>query len=61
MKLWTLKCLFIFHLQQKESELEEVTVELVDCEKQKEKINKEMGTIRQDIDTQKVPLSSSLI
>ncbi|XP_034260443.1 DNA repair protein RAD50 [Pantherophis guttatus] len=40
--------------QQKESELEEVTVELVDCEKQKEKINKETGTIRQDIDTQKI-------
>ncbi|XP_058024719.1 DNA repair protein RAD50 [Ahaetulla prasina] len=40
--------------QQKESELEEVTVQLVDCEKKKEKINKEMGTIRQDIDTQKI-------
>lgn len=53
--------MFIFHLQQKESELEEVTLQLVDCEKNKEKINKEMGTIRQDIDTQKVPLSPPLI
>ncbi|KAM6475112.1 DNA repair protein RAD50 isoform 2-T2 [Liasis olivaceus] len=40
--------------QQKESELEKVTVQLADCEEKKEKINKEMGTIRQDIDTQKV-------
>ncbi|KAM3847766.1 DNA repair protein RAD50 isoform 1-T2 [Vipera latastei] len=40
--------------QQKESELEKVTVQLVDCEKKTEKINKEMGTIRQDIDTQKI-------
>ncbi|XP_013920249.1 PREDICTED: DNA repair protein RAD50-like [Thamnophis sirtalis] len=40
--------------QQKESELEEVTFQVVDCEKKKEKINKEMGTIRQDIDTQKI-------
>uniref|UniRef100_A0A2D4M101 Zinc-hook domain-containing protein n=2 Tax=Micrurus TaxID=8634 RepID=A0A2D4M101_9SAUR len=40
--------------QQKESELEKVTVQLKDSEKKKEKINKEMGTIRQDIDTQKI-------
>ncbi|XP_015675044.1 DNA repair protein RAD50 [Protobothrops mucrosquamatus] len=40
--------------QQKESQLEKVTVQLVDCEKKTEKINKEMGTIRQDIDTQKI-------
>uniref|UniRef100_A0A670Y8A9 RAD50 double strand break repair protein n=1 Tax=Pseudonaja textilis TaxID=8673 RepID=A0A670Y8A9_PSETE len=40
--------------QQKESELEKVTVQLIDSEKKKEKINKEMGTIRQDIDTQKI-------
>ncbi|XP_063148403.1 DNA repair protein RAD50 [Candoia aspera] len=40
--------------QQKECELEKVTVQLADCEKKKEKINKEMGTIRQDVDTQKI-------
>ncbi|XP_074816588.1 DNA repair protein RAD50 isoform X2 [Natator depressus] len=40
--------------KQKESELDEVKTQLADCEKQKEKINKEMGTIRQDIDTQKI-------
>ncbi|KAG8128647.1 putative DNA repair protein [Naja naja] len=40
--------------QQKESELEKVTAQLIDSEKKKEKINKEMGTIRQDIDTQKI-------
>ncbi|CAM4599935.1 DNA repair protein RAD50 [Caretta caretta] len=40
--------------KQKESELDEVKTQLSDCEKQKEKINKEMGTIRQDIDTQKI-------
>ncbi|XP_050818485.1 DNA repair protein RAD50 isoform X1 [Gopherus flavomarginatus] len=40
--------------KQKESELDEVKTQLADCEKQKEKISKEMGTIRQDIDTQKI-------
>uniref|UniRef100_A0A1W7REA9 DNA repair protein RAD50 n=1 Tax=Agkistrodon contortrix contortrix TaxID=8713 RepID=A0A1W7REA9_AGKCO len=40
--------------QQKESQLEKVTVQLVDCERKTEEINKEMGTIRQDIDTQKI-------
>nr|XP_033783267.1 DNA repair protein RAD50 [Geotrypetes seraphini]XP_033783268.1 DNA repair protein RAD50 [Geotrypetes seraphini]XP_033783269.1 DNA repair protein RAD50 [Geotrypetes seraphini]XP_033783270.1 DNA repair protein RAD50 [Geotrypetes seraphini] len=40
--------------EQKENELHELTAQLNDCEKQKEKINKEMVTIRQDIDTQKV-------
>ncbi|XP_061473042.1 DNA repair protein RAD50 [Rhineura floridana] len=40
--------------QQKESELDEVKDQLAECEKKKEKINKEMGTIRQDIDTQKI-------
>ncbi|EMP32254.1 DNA repair protein RAD50 [Chelonia mydas] len=40
--------------KQKECELDEVKTQLADCEKQKEKINKEMGTIRQDIDTQKI-------
>ncbi|KAL8211924.1 UNVERIFIED_CONTAM: DNA repair protein rad50 [Gekko kuhli] len=40
--------------QQKESELDEVKEQLAECEKKKEKINKEMGTIRQDIDTQKI-------
>ncbi|XP_067422532.1 DNA repair protein RAD50 [Emydura macquarii macquarii] len=40
--------------KQKESELDEVKTQLANCEKQKEKISKEMGTIRQDIDTQKI-------
>ncbi|XP_006128577.2 DNA repair protein RAD50 [Pelodiscus sinensis] len=40
--------------KQKESELDEIKTQLADCEKQKEKISKEMGTIRQDIDTQKI-------
>ncbi|XP_074865462.1 DNA repair protein RAD50 [Carettochelys insculpta] len=40
--------------KQKESELDEVKTQLADCEKQKEKISKEMGAIRQDIDTQKI-------
>ncbi|XP_003217435.2 DNA repair protein RAD50 isoform X1 [Anolis carolinensis] len=40
--------------QQKESELDQVKVQLEECEKKKEKINKETGTIRQDIDTQKI-------
>uniref|UniRef100_A0A8C0GYI4 RAD50 double strand break repair protein n=1 Tax=Chelonoidis abingdonii TaxID=106734 RepID=A0A8C0GYI4_CHEAB len=40
--------------KQKESELDEVKTQLADSEKQKEKISKEMGTIRQDIDTQKI-------
>ncbi|XP_060096492.1 DNA repair protein RAD50 [Heteronotia binoei] len=40
--------------QQKEAELDEVKNQLAECEKKKEKINKEMGTIRQDIDTQKI-------
>ncbi|GAA6226260.1 DNA repair protein RAD50 [Lates japonicus] len=40
--------------EQKESELQETNTQLHEAEKQKEKINKEMGNIRQDIDTQKV-------
>ncbi|XP_029439215.1 DNA repair protein RAD50 [Rhinatrema bivittatum] len=40
--------------EQKENELHEITTQLNECEKHKEKINKEMVTIRQDIDTQKV-------
>ncbi|XP_032558978.1 DNA repair protein RAD50 [Chiroxiphia lanceolata] len=40
--------------KQKESELDEVNSHLAACEKQKEKINKEMEVTRQDIDTQKV-------
>lgn len=43
-------------LQQKESELQETNTQLHEAEKHKEKINKEMGNIRQDIDTQKVQL-----
>ncbi|NXI12733.1 RAD50 protein, partial [Irena cyanogastra] len=40
--------------KQKESELDEVNSHLAACEKQKEKISKEMEMIRQDIDTQKI-------
>ncbi|KAM7398271.1 hypothetical protein PAMA_006262 [Pampus argenteus] len=40
--------------EQKESELQETNTQLYEAEKHKEKINKEMGNIRQDIDTQKV-------
>ncbi|XP_051257670.1 DNA repair protein RAD50 [Dicentrarchus labrax] len=40
--------------EQKESELQETNTQLHEAEKNKEKINKEMGNIRQDIDTQKV-------
>ncbi|OCT87781.1 DNA repair protein RAD50 [Xenopus laevis] len=40
--------------EQKESELQELTVRLNECEELKEKINREMVTIRQDIDTQKI-------
>ncbi|XP_057631649.1 DNA repair protein RAD50 isoform X1 [Chionomys nivalis] len=40
--------------KQKEAELNEVVAQLNDCDKHKEKINKEMGTMRQDIDTQKI-------
>ncbi|XP_074528810.1 DNA repair protein RAD50 [Halichoeres trimaculatus] len=40
--------------EQKESELQETNTQLHEAEKYKEKINKEMGNIRQDIDTQKV-------
>ncbi|NWS06032.1 RAD50 protein, partial [Motacilla alba] len=40
--------------KQKESELEEVNSHLAACEKQKEKISKEMEMTRQDIDTQKI-------
>nr|XP_046266990.1 DNA repair protein RAD50 [Scatophagus argus] len=40
--------------EQKESELQETNTHLHEAEKNKEKINKEMGNIRQDIDTQKV-------
>ncbi|EGW03006.1 DNA repair protein RAD50 [Cricetulus griseus] len=44
--------------KQKETELNEVVAQLNECDKHKEKINKEMGTMRQDIDTQKVGLSA---
>uniref|UniRef100_A0A3Q1I3L4 Zinc-hook domain-containing protein n=1 Tax=Anabas testudineus TaxID=64144 RepID=A0A3Q1I3L4_ANATE len=40
--------------EQKEAELQETNTQLHEAEKHKEKINKEMGSIRQDIDTQKV-------
>lgn len=40
--------------QKKESELQETNNQLHEAEKHKEKVSKEMGTIRQDIDTQKV-------
>ncbi|CAH2276998.1 DNA repair RAD50 [Pelobates cultripes] len=40
--------------EQKETELQELVTRLNECEKQKEKINKEMVSIRQDIDTQKI-------
>ncbi|NXF06396.1 RAD50 protein, partial [Smithornis capensis] len=40
--------------KQKEAELDEVNSRLAACEKQKEKISKEMEMTRQDIDTQKV-------
>ncbi|XP_073336108.1 DNA repair protein RAD50 [Pagrus major] len=40
--------------EQKESELQETNTQLHEAEKNKEKTNKEMGNIRQDIDTQKV-------
>ncbi|KAM8972941.1 DNA repair protein RAD50 [Pelodytes ibericus] len=40
--------------EQKETELQELVVRLNECEKLKEKINKEMVSIRQDIDTQKI-------
>lgn len=51
-------------LKQKEAELQETNTQLHEAEKDKEKVNKEMGNVRQDIDTQKVrpsqPASSSL-
>ncbi|XP_064017583.1 DNA repair protein RAD50 [Pogoniulus pusillus] len=40
--------------KQKEAELEELNSQLAACEKRKEKISKEMETIRQDIDTKKI-------
>ncbi|XP_042637305.1 DNA repair protein RAD50 [Orycteropus afer afer] len=40
--------------KQKETELNKVITQLSECEKHKEKINKEMGIMRQDIDTQKI-------
>ncbi|RMB96809.1 hypothetical protein DUI87_26876 [Hirundo rustica rustica] len=40
--------------KQKESELDEVNSRLAACEKQKEKISKEMEMTRQDVDTQKI-------
>ncbi|XP_034034944.1 DNA repair protein RAD50 [Thalassophryne amazonica] len=40
--------------ERKESELQETNTQLHEAEKHKEKINKEIGNIRQDIDTQKV-------
>ncbi|XP_051834195.1 DNA repair protein RAD50-like isoform X2 [Antechinus flavipes] len=39
---------------QNEAELNKVISQLNECEKQKDKISKEMGTMRQDIDMQKV-------
>ncbi|XP_078509222.1 DNA repair protein RAD50 [Lissotriton helveticus] len=40
--------------EQKETDLEEMKTRLNECEKMKDKINKDMVTIRQDIDTQKI-------
>ncbi|KAJ7997242.1 hypothetical protein DPEC_G00226940 [Dallia pectoralis] len=40
--------------EQKEAELQEVSTQVHEAEKNKEKINKDIGDIRQDIDTQKV-------
>uniref|UniRef100_A0A8C9TPQ1 RAD50 double strand break repair protein n=1 Tax=Scleropages formosus TaxID=113540 RepID=A0A8C9TPQ1_SCLFO len=40
--------------EQKEAELQETSTQLHEAEKQREKIHKDMGDIRQDIDTQKV-------
>ncbi|XP_051734464.1 DNA repair protein RAD50-like [Ctenopharyngodon idella] len=40
--------------EQKETELQEVEKQLHEAEKHREKTNKDMGNIRQDIDTQKV-------
>uniref|UniRef100_A0A8B9R863 RAD50 homolog, double strand break repair protein n=1 Tax=Astyanax mexicanus TaxID=7994 RepID=A0A8B9R863_ASTMX len=40
--------------EQKEAELQETNTQLIEAEKQREKINKDIGDIRQDIDTQKV-------
>ncbi|XP_061904766.1 DNA repair protein RAD50 isoform X2 [Entelurus aequoreus] len=40
--------------EQKESELQDTNTQLHEAERHKEKINKEIGNIRQDIDTQKV-------
>lgn len=40
--------------EQKDAELQDLITRLNECEKQKEKINKEMITVRQDIDTQKI-------
>ncbi|XP_007087832.1 DNA repair protein RAD50 isoform X1 [Panthera pardus] len=40
--------------KQKENELNKVIAQLSECEKHKENINKEMGIMRQDIDTQKI-------
>lgn len=46
--------------QQKEAELRETSTQFHEAEKHKDKVNKDMGNVRQDIDTQKVapPLSS---
>ena len=46
---------YLLDLQQKESELHDTNGQLHEAEKHKEKITKEMGAVRQDIDTQKVP------
>ncbi|CAL9685350.1 unnamed protein product [Knipowitschia caucasica] len=40
--------------EQKESELQETSQQLHEADKNKEKVNKDIGNIRQDIDTQKV-------
>uniref|UniRef100_A0A3Q3R593 Zinc-hook domain-containing protein n=1 Tax=Monopterus albus TaxID=43700 RepID=A0A3Q3R593_MONAL len=54
-KVDTFSLLSLFHCTcQKESELQETNTHLHEAEKHKEKINKEIGNIRQDIDTQKV-------
>lgn len=56
-----LRNLFTFwSLQHKELELQGTDSQLHEAEKHKEKISKEMGTIRQDIDTQKVRRSGSV-
>lgn len=47
-------CHVLFLLKQKEGELQETNTQVHEAEKQREKINRDSGNIRQDIDTQKV-------